>query len=168
MKAAGITRRTKAPANGVIVKDPRTGEPTGALKEAAMALMTAAAPKATEEDRLAAIRAAIDEAHRFGITSVQDAGGTAADLELFDRLRKRSELTLRVYQALRADATLTEANLDELDQVRTRFADDPRAQDRRDQADRRRRDRIAHRGDARAVCQSPGDQRRRRASRPSN
>ena len=97
LKPAGITRRTKAPANGVIVKDPRTGEPTGALKEAAMALMSAAAPKPTEEDRLAAIRAAIDEAHRVGITSVQDAGGTAADLELFDRLRKRGELTLRVY-----------------------------------------------------------------------
>ena len=124
LKAAGITRRTPSPANGAIVKDSR-GEPTGALKEAAMALMTAAAPKPTEEDRLAAVRAAIDEAHRFGITSVQDAGGAAADLDLFDRLRKRKELTLRVYQALRADATLTEANLDELEQVRTRFADDP-------------------------------------------
>jgi len=124
LKAAGITRRTKSPANGAIVKDSR-GEPTGALKEAAMALMTAAAPQPTEEDRLAAARAAIDEAHRFGITSVQDAGGAAADLDLFDRLRKRKELTLRVYQALRADATLTEANLDELEQVRTRFADDP-------------------------------------------
>ena len=124
LKAAGITRRTKSPANGAIVKDSR-GEPTGALKEAAMALMAAAAPKPTEEDRLAAARAAIDEAHRFGITSVQDAGGAAADLDLFDRLRKRKELTLRVYQALRADATLTEANLDELEQVRTRFADDP-------------------------------------------
>ena len=124
LKAAGITRRTKSPANGAIVKDSR-GEPTGALKEAAMTLMTAAAPKPTEEDRLAAARAAIDEAHRFGITSVQDAGGGAGDLDLFDRLRKRKELTLRVYQALRADATLTEANLDELEQVRTRFADDP-------------------------------------------
>jgi predicted amidohydrolase YtcJ len=124
LKLAGITRRTTSPANGVIVKDSR-GEPTGALKEAAMALMTGAAPKATEEDRLAAARAAIDEAHRFGITSVQDAGGAAADLEVFDRLRKRKELTLRVYQALRADATLSEANLEELEQVRTRFADDP-------------------------------------------
>ena len=124
LKAAGITRRTKSPANGAIVKDSR-GEPTGALKEAAMTLMTAAAPKPTEEDRLAAARAAIDEAHRFGITSVQDAGGGAGDLDLFDRLRKRKELTLRVYQALGADATLTEANLDELEQVRTRFADDP-------------------------------------------
>ncbi|HEX6163814.1 MAG TPA: amidohydrolase [Vicinamibacterales bacterium] len=125
LKAAGITRRTPSPANGVIVKDPRTGEPTGALKEAAMALMSAAAPKPTEEDRLAAARAAIDEAHRFGITSVQDAGAGAENLDLYDRLRKRKELTLRVYQALRADATLTEATLEELEQVRKRFADDP-------------------------------------------
>ncbi|MFM8534150.1 MAG: amidohydrolase, partial [Acidimicrobiia bacterium] len=125
LAAAGISRRTASPANGVIVKDPRTGESTGALKEAAMALMSAVAPKPTEEDRLAAIRAAIDSAHRVGITSVQDAGGTADDLELLDRLRKRGELTLRVYQALRADATLSDADLAALDAVRTRFADDP-------------------------------------------
>ncbi len=125
LKAAGITRTTKNPANGIIVRDPRTGQPTGALKEAAMALMSKAAPQPTEEDRLAAIRAAMDEAHRLGITSVQDAGGSAGDLELFDRLRKRNELSLRVYQALEADATLTEAGLEQLEQVRTRFADDP-------------------------------------------
>src|SRR6478752_4421821 len=125
LKAAGINRRTKAPANGAIVKDSRTGEPTGALKEAAMTLMAAAAPKATDEDRLAAARSAIDEAHRFGITSAQDAGGGTEDLELFDRLRKRGELTLRIYQALRADATLTDSGLDALNEVRTRFADDP-------------------------------------------
>jgi predicted amidohydrolase YtcJ len=125
LKAAGITRRTRNPANGIIVRDARTGEPTGALKEAAMALMSTVAPQPTQEDRVAAIRAAIDEAHRLGITSVQDAGGPASDLELYDRLRKRNQLTLRVYQALRADATLDEAGLEELEQIRTRFADDP-------------------------------------------
>jgi predicted amidohydrolase YtcJ len=123
LKAAGITRRTTSPESGEIVKDRRTGEPTGALKESAMTLMTA--PRPSEEDRLAAIRAAIDEAHRYGITSVTDAGGAAADLDVFDRLRKRGELTLRVYQALRADNTLTEADLEALDQVRVRYADDP-------------------------------------------
>jgi predicted amidohydrolase YtcJ len=124
LTAAGITRRTKSPAGGLIVHDSR-GEPTGALKETAMALMNTVAPQPTEEDRLAAIRAAMDEAHSLGITSVQDAGGSESDLELYDRLRKRGELTLRVYQALRADASLTEARLDELEQVRERFADDP-------------------------------------------
>lgn len=122
---ARITRSTKNPAHGVIVRDPRTGEPTGALKESAMALMSAVVPHPTEEDRLAAIRAAIDEANRFGITSVQDAGGAPGDLALYEQLRKRGELSLRVYQALRADANLTEAGLEELEQVRTRFADDP-------------------------------------------
>ena len=125
LKAAGISRTTKNPANGIIVRDSRTGEPTGALKEAAMSLMRAAAPQPTEEDRLAAIRAAIDEAHSLGITSAQDAGGTAADLELFDRLRRRNELSLRVYQALEADASLSTAELEALEAVRTRFADDP-------------------------------------------
>ena len=124
LKAAKITRATKNPPNGIIVRDSR-GEPTGALKEAAMALVSTVAPQPTEEDRLAAIRAAMDEAHRLGITSVQDAGGPAGDLELYDRLRKRNQLTLRIYQALRADATLTESRLDELEQVRARFADDP-------------------------------------------
>jgi predicted amidohydrolase YtcJ len=125
LHAAGITRHTKAPANGQIVKDPRTGEPSGALKESAMALVAAVAPQPSDEDRLAAIRAAIDESHRYGITSVQDAGGAAADLDLFDRLRKRGELSLRVYQALRADPTLSESDIEALEQVRSRYADDP-------------------------------------------
>ena len=133
-----------------------------------MALMSAAAPKPTEEDRIAAIRAAIDEAHRVGITSVQDAGGTAADLDLFDRLRKRGELTLRVYQALRADATLTEAEPRRARAGAHAVCRRPAAEDRRDQADRRRRDRIAHRRDARAVCEPAGRSRATRASRPSN
>ena len=124
LKAAGITRATKNPKDGIIVKDAR-GEPTGALKEAAMALMSTVAPQPTEEDRLAAIGAAIAEAHRLGITSVHDAGGPASDLELYDSLRKSNRLTLRVYQALRADATLTEAGLEELERIRTRFEDDP-------------------------------------------
>lgn len=125
LRLAGIRKQTRNPPNGIIVRDPRTGEPSGALKESAMALMGQVTPRPTEEDRVAAIRAAIDEANRFGITSVQDAGGSADDLVLYDRLRRRGDLSLRVYQALGADTTLTEAGLDELEQVRTRFTDDP-------------------------------------------
>ncbi len=124
LKLAGITKRTTDPINGVIVRDPRTGEPTGALKEAAMALMTAA-PQPTKEDRVAAIRAGLVEAHRVGITSVQNAGGTVEDLELYDGLRKRGELTLRVYQALSVNAVPTDTDLARLAAVRERFADDP-------------------------------------------
>ena len=124
LKLAGITRHTKNPRNGVIVKDPRTGEPSGALKEAAMALMTAT-PQPTTEDKVAAIRAALIEAHRVGITSVQNAGGSAEDLELYDRLRKRGELTLRIYQALSVNGPVDDAALAALGAVRERFSDDP-------------------------------------------
>jgi predicted amidohydrolase YtcJ len=122
---AGITRQTKSPAHGVIVRDPRTGEPTGVLKETAMQLIEAVLPKPTDEDRAAAVRAAIGEAHRAGITSVQNAGGGPDDLDVLDGLRRRGDLTLRVYQALSGHAEITDAELASLDLVRERFADDP-------------------------------------------
>lgn len=125
LKLAGITRRTGDPDSGVIVRDPRTGEPTGALKESAMDLMNRVLPAPTDDERLAAIQAAILEAHRVGITSVQNAGGDAADLELYDELRKRGDLTLRVYQALTVDATTGPADLDRMDAVYEKYADDP-------------------------------------------
>ena len=123
LEAARISRRTPNPANGVIVKDGR-GEPTGVLKEAAMALMSQALPIATREEKLSALRAAVVEANRVGITSVQNAGGSADELELYDELRRRGELTVRVYQALSVDASATEQDLDALDALRERFGDD--------------------------------------------
>ena len=122
---AGVTRQTQNPVNGMVMKDPRTGQPTGVLKEAAMALMSHAAPSPTKEDKLAAIRAAIAEAHRYGVTSVQNASGSPDDLELYSELGRRGELTVRVYQMLSADATFGDADLQRFEQARTRFTDDP-------------------------------------------
>ena len=124
LEAAGISRRTPNPANGVILRDAR-GEPTGVLKEAAMTLMSQAVPVASREEKLAALRAAVVEANRVGITSVQNAGGTAEDLELYDELRRLGDLTVRVYQALTVEASAASEDLEALDELRTRFADDP-------------------------------------------
>ena len=106
LQLAGITRASTAPVNGTIVKDTH-GEPTGVLKEAAMSLMSQAMPVPSRDDKLAALRAAVVEANRVGITSVQNAGGSADDLGLYDELRKRGELTVRVYQALTVDPAAT-------------------------------------------------------------
>ena len=59
LKLAGITRLTPNPANGAIVKDPRTGEPTGVLKESAMSLVNRVVPTPTREDRARALRLAV-------------------------------------------------------------------------------------------------------------
>lgn len=125
LKLAGVTRRSKSPANGVIVKDARTGEPTGVLKEAAMSMMSPHMPKPTLEEKVAAVRSAILEAHRRGVTSVQTASGTAEELEIYDELRKTRALDLRVYAALSGKPELTAQELDAFDALRKKYADDP-------------------------------------------
>jgi predicted amidohydrolase YtcJ len=122
---AGITGDTPDPKGGIIVKDPKTGEPTGALKEAAQDLMDKVLPKPSRGDKLLAIRAAIAQLHRFGITSVQNADGDAEDLALFDEVRRAGDLTLRVYMAMSVDSPFKDADADRLDQIRAKFGDDP-------------------------------------------
>lgn len=125
LKLAGITRRSQNPPNGTIVKDPRTGEPTGVLKEAAMSLMTSLLPKATRAEQLEAIKSAITHAHRLGVTSVQNASGSPGELELYDELRRQGELDLRVYAALAAPPDTTSDTLDAWDRLHAQYADDP-------------------------------------------
>ena len=125
LKLAGITRRTADPVNGVIVKDPRTGEPTGVLKEAAMALVSSLVPKPSHDEQVAAIRAAVIEAHRRGVTSVQNASGTPEELALYDELRRAQDLDLRVYAALSADPDITPERLAAFDELKAKYADDP-------------------------------------------
>ena len=125
LEAAGITGRTPSPAHGVIVKDPRTGEPTGVLKEAAQSLMQKVLPQPTRADRLDAVRAAIHEAQRMGITSVQNAGGSPDDLSLYDELRAAGELQVRVYAALSVTPDTTRAERQAIEAAREKYRDDP-------------------------------------------
>ena len=122
---AGITKDTPDPQNGEVVRDPKTGEPTGVLKEAAMQLVAKVLPETTNGDRLRAIRAAVKEAHRLGITSVQEAGTGPERIALFEDVRKAGELQVRVYAAMGVGADTTEAEADALDAIRTRYANDP-------------------------------------------
>ena len=119
-----ITKRTPDPANGSIVRDRRTGEPTGVLKEAAMSLVSGLIPPATRADRAQALRTAMTEANRHGITSVQNAGGRAEDLDIFEEARRAGDLQTRLYSAVTVGRALTEADLDRLDASRKRHQDD--------------------------------------------
>ena len=124
LRLAGISRRSEDPKNGMIVRDARTGEPTGVLKEAAMDLVARTVPAPTRDDRARALRSAISEAHRVGVTSVQIAGANADDFELYDEAARAGELQVRVYAALSAP-TLDDAALDRLDEIKGRYTDSP-------------------------------------------
>jgi len=95
LKLAGITRSTPAPAGGEIVRDSK-GEPTGLLKDAAMDLVFRVIPEPSEEQRMRAIRAALAEARRFGVTGIQDISD-AATMRVYQKLLARGELTSRFY-----------------------------------------------------------------------
>jgi len=96
---AGIKKDTPNPPNGAIVRDPKSGEATGALKESAGRLVGKLVPKLTREEKLAALRAGIHWANKNGLTRVHSAGGDFDSFDLFDELRRRGELTLRMYIA---------------------------------------------------------------------
>jgi predicted amidohydrolase YtcJ len=123
---AGITRTTSDPTNGVIVRDPRTGEATGALKEDAQDLVRKVLPASSREDKLQALRRAVKEAQRLGVTSVQDAGVEPEEFDLFVDLERRNELGVRVYAALSAPPGFSEERAKQYDEVLKKHPDTAR------------------------------------------
>ncbi|MBK6407474.1 MAG: amidohydrolase family protein [Holophagales bacterium] len=73
---AGITRDTKDPVNGTIVRDPRTGEPTGALKEAAGSLVEELIPEPNAERHYALLLQALALLNGKGSPRFRTRAGT--------------------------------------------------------------------------------------------
>jgi len=96
LKMAGVTRDTPDPPGGTIVKDARTGEPTGVLKDEAMGFVYNVMPPSTEEELLDAVRLALAEARKLGVTSIQDVSYSSV-IRAFQTLQRSGELTARFY-----------------------------------------------------------------------
>ncbi len=107
LAVAGIDRNTPDPPDGIIVRDPTTREPTGALKEGAVDLVARMLPRPTPDDDLAALRRTIADLHAAGITAVQEAWAGADEVELWRRLLAAGELPLRVRLALQMTPDMT-------------------------------------------------------------
>jgi predicted amidohydrolase YtcJ/beta-lactamase class A len=96
LQVAGITKETKDPPGGAIVRDPTTGQPTGVLKDAAQDLIGARMPRPSSAEYDEALRAALAEAARVGVTSIQDV--TSWDqYGVYKRFHDAGSLTVRVY-----------------------------------------------------------------------
>jgi hypothetical protein len=72
LEIAGIGPETPDPAGGKIVRNPRTGSPTGILLENAMDLVVAKIPPLARAERVRALRNAFHLAQSFGVTAVHD------------------------------------------------------------------------------------------------
>ena len=95
LRLAGITKSTPNPDGGMIVRDPETGEPTGILKDSAQGLVSRHIPSATPQQEDEALRSALKEAARFGVTSIQDITPWNS-FETFRRAQARNQLTVRI------------------------------------------------------------------------
>jgi predicted amidohydrolase YtcJ len=105
LKLAGVTKDTSDPAGGVVVRDPKTGEPTGVFKDAAQRLVEQAVPLPSEAEFEEALKAGLAEARRVGVTSVQDIsvgsdspnGSFTGEIRWLHRAEREGWLTCRFY-----------------------------------------------------------------------
>ncbi|HXE75634.1 MAG TPA: amidohydrolase [Candidatus Xenobia bacterium] len=96
LKAAGITRDTPNPEGGEIMRD-ASGEPTGLLRGEAAKLLQRVIPRPSKEQRLAEARRALEEARRWGVTTIHDNVADFDQMDLWRELEKNKELTVRVW-----------------------------------------------------------------------
>jgi len=97
LKQSGITKHTKNPFGGEIVRNLRTGEPTGILKESAMNLLKIQKTDIDSTQQLLEdIELGLAHAASLGITGIHTSAGLK-ELNLFRQLKEKDKLTLRVY-----------------------------------------------------------------------
>ncbi len=126
---AGITDQPVAdPAEERNIIRDASGHPSGVLLEAAMAAMERALAKQfSQEEKLALLRDASQHLSRYGVTSVVNATGKLAEIQLYAALRDRGQLTVRTrtsFGAVAVNHHLTPEFLADLEQARTLYHDD--------------------------------------------
>jgi predicted amidohydrolase YtcJ len=107
LKLSGITRTTKNPEGGEILKDAK-GNPTGLLRETASRLVKRGAgePEPTADERrdrdYRVLQLAAEEALSKGITSFQDAGSSFETIDRMKAAADEGKLGVRLWVMVRA------------------------------------------------------------------
>ncbi len=108
MELAGVTRATKNPNGGEILKD-ANGNPIGVFRETASGLITARRQKdravmgasAIEAETRRFIDLANREAVSKGVTSFQDAGAPFSTIDVYKKVAEEGQMTVRLWSMVR-------------------------------------------------------------------
>ena len=95
MALAGITKATKSPEGGDIIRD-KNGMPTGVFIDNAMALIDNSIAPLTIKQQKAVLVKAMDALASFGLTSVHDAGIDTDNIVAFKELSQENAMSIRV------------------------------------------------------------------------
>ncbi|MFN8094441.1 MAG: amidohydrolase [Vicinamibacteria bacterium] len=93
MALRGVTRETKPPAGGEVIRD-GDGAPTGVFVDNARSLVEP--PERTPEEKARALELAMDECLSKGVTSLTDAGASLETIALYRRVDARGGLRVRL------------------------------------------------------------------------
>ncbi|MFE7286914.1 amidohydrolase [Streptomyces noursei] len=133
LRRLGIDRDHTSLPFGEAETDPETGEPTGFIKDFAVkglsrdghrALKEVGVPWAGADRQYGRLAKSLDDAIRFGITTVVEPQNSLDDLSLFERARAEGRLRSRIVAALFHPRGTTDADLDDFAAAAQRFADD--------------------------------------------
>ncbi|NOZ66404.1 MAG: amidohydrolase, partial [Alphaproteobacteria bacterium] len=124
LQLVGMTKDTKDPKGGTIIRDGKTGEPNGLLLEGAQTLMELQLPDWTEEQYQAGVREMTRIANSFGITGIKDAIARDPILKAYHDVDQTGDLTIHVAAAISTPYGHREVPLDydRLETLRDKFA----------------------------------------------
>lgn len=100
LKIGGVTKETKDPFGGQILRDKESGEAVGMLLDTAQSLVTRNIPARTEGDVEQAVILGVKRSIELGWTQVQDAGGSFRDVDVFKKLYAEGKIKIRIYKAV--------------------------------------------------------------------
>lgn len=93
---AGVNTQTSVPSNGLIDKNPQTGEFTGILRDAAINLVWQAIPEPTVSELSEATKIACQEIVKAGLTSVHWIVLSENELSIIQNLHEQGNMPVRV------------------------------------------------------------------------
>lgn len=105
LKKTPLWEMSTDPEGGKILRDAK-GLPTGVLLDNAMEPLKALLPPPSDKMTEYYVRAAVQQALQFGITSVHDAGTTAGEIEVIRRMLAEKKIQFRFYEMLSEEAFL--------------------------------------------------------------
>jgi predicted amidohydrolase YtcJ len=100
LKIGGVTKDTKDPFGGQVLRDKDSGEPNGMLLDTAQGFVSQHIPARGDADIEQAIILANKRSIELGWTQVQDPGGSYREIEFYKKLYGEGKLKIRVYKAV--------------------------------------------------------------------
>jgi len=96
MRMAGVSATIPDPPGGVIVRKPGSRVPAGVLKDTAQEMVYRVIPERSVAEVRQAIGAALAEARRVGVTSLEDMNLNPRTLRIYQDLLREGKLTARI------------------------------------------------------------------------